>query len=130
MLDDLGGFHFSVKTDRLLAPTMTPATVQAMQLRVREVFVADALLDYVQAIVAFTRESMTFDTGLSPRAAIGLLRAAQAWALIHGHNGVRPEDVQAVVPNVVTHRLVPRDDTALGSAGAIGRLILESVDIP
>ena len=49
---------------------------------------SDALLDYVQAIARYTRQSADFEAGLSPRAVIALLRAAQAWALMNGHEGV------------------------------------------
>jgi MoxR-like ATPase len=71
-----------------------------------------------------------FEAGLSPRAAIALLRAAQAWALIHGHIGVLPEDVQAVLPSVVGHRLAPRDDSALKNAKDIGDKVLKAVAVP
>ena len=93
-----------------LSPTLSPQQLLLMQTMVPRVHASDALLDYVQAIVRYTRESPQFESGLSPRAAIALLRAAQAWALIHGHPGVLPEDVQAVLGAVVGHRLKPRDD--------------------
>ena len=94
-----------------LSPTLTPQQLLLMQTMVPKVHASDALLDYVQAVVRYTRESPDFEAGLSPRAAIGLLRAAQAWALIHGHSGVLPEDVQAVLGAVAAHRLKPRDQT-------------------
>jgi MoxR-like ATPase len=87
--------------------------------------VAPALLDYVQALVAHTRSAAGLKAGLSPRAAIGLLRAARAWALICGRSAVIPEHVQAVFGAVVEHRLEQRDS---GPAGA-GRL-LEAVPVP
>jgi MoxR-like ATPase len=67
---------------------------------------------------------------LSPRAAIALLRAAQAWALVHGHPGVLPEDVQAVLPGVVGHRVKPRDQTSTSSAKQIGEMVLKAVSVP
>ena len=88
------------------------------------------LLDYVQALVAFTRDSREFQSGLSPRAAISLLRAAQAWAMLQGHRGVLPEDVQAVTPAVIGHRLRPVDDDAPQTPGQIGALVLEAVAVP
>src|SRR5687768_8389523 len=94
-----------------LSPTLMPQQLLLMQTMVPGVHASDALLDYVQAIVRYTRESPIYEAGLSPRAAIALLRAAQAWALVHGHPGVLPEDVQAVLPGVVGHRLKPRDTT-------------------
>jgi MoxR-like ATPase len=110
--------------------TITPQQLLMLQSAVPKVHVSEALLDYVQAIVRHTRESSAFESGLSPRAAIGLLRAAQAWALIHDHAGVIPEDVQAVLPAVVGHRIRFKDDSAAPSAGDIGQLVLEAVAVP
>jgi len=112
-----------------LTPTLSPQQLLLMQTMVPGVHASGALLDYVQAIVRFTRESPHFEAGMSPRAAIGLLRAAQAWALIHGHAGVLPEDVQAVLPGAVAHRLKPRDTAALRSAKEIGELVLKAVEV-
>ncbi len=114
----------------MLAPTLSPQQVLLMQTMVPKVHASDALLDYVQAIVRFTRESPQFEAGLSPRAAIALLRAAQAWALIHGHLGVVPEDVQAVLAAVVGHRLKPKDDSIARSASEVGELVLKAVGVP
>ena len=91
---------------------------------------APALLDYVQALVAFTRASGRYLTGLSPRAAIGLLRASQSWALLSGRNAALPEDVQAVLPAVVGHRLRVAGDFGTTVAQNVGRDIIESVPIP
>jgi MoxR-like ATPase len=77
--------------------------------------VSDALLDYVQSLVHFTRHSPRFTQGLSPRAGVALLRAAQAWAMMEGRRQVLPEDVQAVVPAVVGHRLHGSNEAGKGS---------------
>jgi MoxR-like ATPase len=114
----------------MLAPTLSPQQVLLLQTMVPKVHASDALLDYVQAIVRFTRESPQFEAGLSPRAAIALLRAAQAWALIHGHLGVLPEDVQAVLAAVVGHRLKPKDDSIASNASEVGELVLKAVGVP
>jgi MoxR-like ATPase len=113
-----------------LGPALAPQQLLLLQTKVPNVHAADALLDYIQAVVKFTRESPWFVAGLSPRAAIGLLRAAQAWALIHGHPGVIPEDVQAVLPAVVGHRLAPRDDVSFKGATDIGEKVLKAVAVP
>jgi MoxR-like ATPase len=113
-----------------LLPTLPPAQLLALQAMVAKMHASPALLDYVQAIVRFTRESPLFVTGLSPRAAIALLRAAQAWALMLGHVGVLPEDVQAVLPAVVGHRLKPREEGRFKSAGEIGEFVLKAVAVP
>jgi MoxR-like ATPase len=113
-----------------LSPTLTPQQLLLMQTMIPKVHASDALLDYVQAIVRYTREAPQFEAGLSPRASIALFRAAQAWALIHGHAGVLPEDVQAVLGAVVGHRLKPRDDAGATSPAEIGRAVLEAVEVP
>ena len=62
-------------------------------------------IDHIQALVLHTRDSAHFEMGLSPRAGLALLRAAQSWALMSGRQQVLPEDVQTVAPAVVGHRL-------------------------
>jgi MoxR-like ATPase len=113
-----------------LGPTLSPQQLLLMQTMVPGVHASDALLDYIQAIVRYTRESPHFEAGLSPRAAIALLRAAQAWSLIHGHAGVLPEDVQAVLSGVVGHRLKPRDNATVRTANEVGEMVLKAVEVP
>ncbi len=113
-----------------LAPAIDTETLTAIQTKVPEVHASEALIQYLQQIVAFTRESAVFAAGLSPRAAIVLLRAAQAWALMAGHRGVVPEDVQAVAPAVIAHRLRPRDESAPQTPREIGEFVLAGVPIP
>lgn len=88
-----------------IKPLMTSTQLEQLQHDVPQVHVSDALVDYVQALVHFTRDSARFEMGLSPRAGLALLRAAQSWALLEGRQLVLPEDVQAVLPAVVGHRL-------------------------
>src|SRR6185295_12668787 len=78
-------------------PVVSLDALLRLQDQVGKVHVTEPLLDYVQALLAYTRESGEFVAGLSPRAGIGMLRAAQAWALVSGHGGVHPEDIQAVL---------------------------------
>ena len=78
-------------------------TLLGLQQQVHQVHVSDALLDYLQALIQYTRTQ--YSTGLSPRAALGLRQCAQAWAMCEGRNFVTPEDIQAVLPSVVTHRM-------------------------
>ncbi|SCZ65271.1 AAA family ATPase [Thiohalomonas denitrificans] len=102
-----------------IEPTMTPAELVALQAKVRQVHVSEALLDYLQALLTFSRESALFVTGLSPRAGLALLNAARAWALLEGRDHVLPEDVQAVLPYVTGHRLQPANETESRSAEAL-----------
>ncbi len=86
--------------------TMMPAEkLLQMQQAVKEIHVSPALLDYLQALINFTRESDEYHTGLSPRAGLALLNAAKAWAFMHRRGSVIPEDVQAVLAAVAGHRL-------------------------
>lgn len=88
-----------------LTPQMDTAELLALQQQTKQIFVSPALLDYVQALLRHTRESTRYSHGLSPRAGLSLLAAARAWALLDGRNAVIPEDVQTVLPGVVSHRL-------------------------
>jgi MoxR-like ATPase len=113
-----------------LPAVLTTQRLLALQAAVPRVHASDALLDYVQAVARYSRQSRDFEAGLSPRAVIALLRAAQAWALMHGHAGVLPEDVQAVLAAVVGHRLAPREESRFRDAGEVGRHVLEAVPVP
>ena len=73
------------------------------QKTVQQIYVSDAIIDYLQALIHYTRAN--YATGLSPRAGIGLCKCAQAWALMAGRDYVIPEDVQAVLPSIVGHRI-------------------------
>ena len=103
------------------------AQVQALQTQVAQQRAAEPLLDYVQALLAWTRNQPTLLQGLSPRAGQGLMRAAAAWALLQGRDWLLPEDVQAVLPAVAGHRLRPRDG---GNASAVIAQLLVSVPVP
>ena len=113
-----------------LAPCMQPTELVALQRAAREVHASGALLDYLQALVDFSRKSPDYVNGLSPRAALALLNAARAWAMMDGRNQVLPEDLQAIVPGVVSHRLyVARDNTRINGADVAEQLI-KAVPIP
>ncbi|WP_297812939.1 MoxR family ATPase [uncultured Methylophaga sp.] len=92
-----------------LQAVITVDELLQMQQAVAEVHISHALVDYVQRILNHTRESGLYQTGLSPRAGLGLLRAGQAWAMIEGRDHVLPEDIQAVLPSIVSHRLQRRE---------------------
>ncbi|MBF0421923.1 MAG: AAA family ATPase [Magnetococcales bacterium] len=84
-----------------------PTTLKEIMIQVSAVTVTEPLLDYLQAVIAHTRQPGRYLTGLSPRAGMALLAAAKAHAFLAGRKGVVPEDVQAVLPAVADHRLVP-----------------------
>ena len=95
-----------------LKPCMQPAELLALQREAQQVHTSDALLDYIQALVNHTRNAPGFAGGLSPRAALALVHAARAWALLDARNHAVPEDVQAILPGVVSHRLHASGDSA------------------
>ncbi|MBI5627037.1 MAG: MoxR family ATPase [Nitrosomonadales bacterium] len=113
-----------------LTPQMESSELLAMQKRVREVFVSPALLDYVQAILRHTREAARYTHGLSPRAGLALLSASRAWALLDGRDAVIPEDVQAILPGVVSHRLQAVGEYSKQNSDVLVRELVEAVAIP
>ena len=90
-----------------LSHSMSVAELLAMQAQIADVHASMSLLEYIHALLDYTRNSGDFVTGLSTRAGIALLRAARAWAFLHGQSQVIPADVQAVFYAVAAHRLVP-----------------------
>ncbi len=113
-----------------LQPQMESAELLILQQRVKQVFVSPALLDYLQSILRHTREASRYTHGLSPRAGLSLLSAARAWALLDEREAVIPEDVQAVLPGVVNHRLQAVGERANQDGDALARELIESVAIP
>ncbi|MFA7387108.1 MAG: AAA family ATPase [Thiohalobacteraceae bacterium] len=92
-----------------LQPVLAPEELVQLQREVESLHVSPALLDYVQDLLALSRQSDRFQAGLSPRAGLGLLRAARAWARLADRDHVLPDDIQAVLPAVVGHRLRAAD---------------------
>ena len=108
-------------------PVITPEQLVELQKQAAEIYTSAAILDYCQAILKYTRQDSLFKHGLSPRAGLALLNAAKSWALIENRGEVIPEDLQAVIPAVVNHRLVLQQDVSFDDAG---KQILEHVAIP
>ena len=112
-----------------LQPVMTPEQLLAVQQAVLQVHASEALLDYLQALIAATRSGEWFAEGLSPRAALAVLRAAKAHALIGGRGHVAPDDVQAILAQAIAHRLVPVAGAGRGSVEQV-RAMVEAVPLP
>jgi MoxR-like ATPase len=109
--------------------TLSGDDVRAVQHSITEVKATDTLLDYVQRLVAYTRQDDKFSFGLSPRGAQALMRAARTWALMHNRKHVLPEDVQTVLPSVVDHRLRSVSDSSGRNAEAYSQRLLTEVDV-
>ena len=112
-----------------LSAVMSPQELIEAQKAVLKVHAADTLLDYLQALIAATRSGRWFVDGLSPRAGLAVLRAARARALLDRRNYVAPDDVQAILPQTVAHRLVPVAGSGRGSVEQV-RAMVESIPIP
>lgn len=96
-----------------------------IQRLVPQIKISDTLMDYLQRLVAKTRQDELCHLGLSPRGAIALVKSSQSWALLQGRDYVLPEDIQAVFVTVVGHRLVGKTET---QGNQLARHILHSVD--
>lgn len=110
-----------------LQAEISPTQLIQLQQVASKISLSDALIDYVQALLAYTRNSGQFYNGLSPRAGLGLIQAARAWAMINGRDFVIPEDVQAIFPSIVQHRLQAREHLQSADWAAD---ILQQVAIP
>ena len=100
--------------------------LKALQSLVPQVRMSDTLLDYVQRLIAYTRQTDVCHLGLSPRGALALVKSAQAWALLQARGHVLPEDVQAVFVAVAGHRIIGRQEA---QGDQLARQILGKVDV-
>jgi MoxR-like ATPase len=112
------------------SPVLGVAELTRLQEAVVQVHAADPIIEYCHAILAFTRRSERFVHGLSPRAGVALLRAAKAWALLDGRDYTLPEDVQAVLPSCVVHRLAGGDGSGRLDHDEVATSILAAVPVP
>ncbi|WNC11285.1 AAA family ATPase [Pseudomonas coleopterorum] len=110
-----------------MSAVLDHAQLSALQAQARAVRASEALVDYVLRLVEATRTQPQFAYGLSPRGSLALLAAAKAWALLLDRDYVIPEDVQAVLPSVVSHRLRERADPTGQGGGALVQWLLREV---
>ncbi|MEH6581664.1 MAG: AAA family ATPase [Halioglobus sp.] len=119
--------------DSALASSKTKRCISADQLQliraaVEQVHASNNLLDYLQRLVAYTRQSPEFAVGLSPRGALALLDCAKTWAVMNSRGHLVPEDLQVVLHAVASHRLVPASDYA-GDSSALVAQLQSNVDV-
>jgi len=112
-----------------LRPVMSAEELLAAQKAVLAIHASDALLDYLQALIAATRSGAWFVEGLSPRAGIAVLRAAKARALLGERDYVAPDDIQAILAQTAAHRLVPVAGAGRGRVEQV-RAMVEAVPLP
>ncbi|WP_415888384.1 AAA family ATPase [Neptuniibacter sp. SY11_33] len=94
-----------------------------------QVSVSGSVLDYIQRLVKYSRESTDFEYGISPRGSLALLNTAKTWAYISGRDYVIPEDIQSLLGPVFAHRLRSTEDYMDQSGTALVRKLLSEVDV-
>ena len=112
-----------------MLPILSPEDLLALQRQVQQVHAAEPLLNYLQDLIAATRSGRWFIQGLSPRAGIAVLRAARAQAFVSGRDYVAPDDIQAILPQTVAHRLVPVGDAGRGAFEQV-RAMVDAIPLP
>jgi len=118
-----------VDRGQLIQQMMNVDDLVAMRSAASQVVLSPLLLDYVQRIVAHTRDSDAFHFGLSPRGSIAVVRAARTWAFLEGRQHAVPEDVQAILPAVVEHRLRTGTDAEGRTGPALAHRLMSEVDV-
>jgi MoxR-like ATPase len=112
-----------------LAPAMPVSRLLEMQAAVQGIYASEAILDYIQDILAQSRSSPDQYLGLSPRAGMALLEAARAWAYCEDRDMILPEDIQRVAGSVLEHRLDPEGSKVKGSEYRASRQLIQSVPL-
>ncbi|TVS10782.1 MAG: MoxR family ATPase [Wenzhouxiangella sp.] len=97
--------------------------VMALIRRATSLHVAEPVIDYIQALIQATRAHAGLRAGLSPRAALALIRTARANALVRGQDFCLPENVKLVFPALAGHRLQPLPESGLSSAEVVDDII-------
>jgi len=111
-----------------IVPVLNAEQLHHIQVSISGVTASDALLDYLQRLVDYSRTAPDFVYGISPRGALSILQAAKAWAFMHHRQHIVPEDIQVVLPGVAAHRL--DSQTGLINAGeALVTEMLDAVDV-
>ncbi len=113
-----------------LIPSFNREQLLKTQQLAASLHVSPAILDYIQAILEFTRQTSAFEFGLSPRGGLALLNAARAYALIDNQKYVLPEHIQTILPAVVNHRLPIHLDASSKQLMTAAQHIMESVSVP
>ena len=106
-----------------LQQILSLSELNTLQQQVKNIKASDALLDYIQRLIAHTRQHPKLQYGISPRGTLALLNAAKAWAYIHQREYIVPEDVQAVLAAVFQHRLIHAADSPAEAASVVNMLL-------
>ena len=112
-----------------LDAALDPEQLLNHQAKAEKMHCSDAILDYLQDILHYSRNSSRILNGLSPRAGIAILRAAKAYAYVDAASMVLPEHIQAILPSVIGHRLKSHE-LEQSAHEDISRHLIEQVPIP
>ena len=113
-------------------PVITRERLLELRRLLTKVYVDDSLLNYIVQIMQQTRNSKAVFLGASPRATVGLLRCAKAYALLQGRDFVTPEDIKFLVPFILQHRIILTAEAEI-EGGSVMKLIsrlVEKVEVP
>jgi MoxR-like ATPase len=115
-----------------IVPVLEPAEILAMQSAVREVHVDESIQGYILDVVTMTRSLPTVALGASPRGSLALLHACQARAALQGRNFVKPDDVKALAPVTLPHRVIVRPEQRIRGISSLSCVMeaLEKVRVP
>ncbi len=108
---------------------LTPDKIPEIKRAISTVKVSDSLVDYVQRLVHFTRNSEDILVGLSPRGAMALIRATKTWAYMHERAYVVPEDVQYLFSSVIAHRIIVKGAAQQMTQELLVKKILSAVSV-
>ena len=108
---------------------IAPERLLEIQKLTEKIHVSSAIIEYLQDLLDYSRKSNDFLNGLSPRAGLAILHSAKSWALMEGHTQVIPEDIQAILPSVISHRLYAANDLNASSTELATHLI-KQVPVP
>lgn len=115
-----------------LNPVLHPDQLSALRTQVRHLHIEEKLLVFIANLVGSTRQHKGIYLGASPRASIGMMNSAKAMAAIRGRDFVTPEDILAVAPPVLRHRIVisPEKEMEGGTPDELIREIITAIEVP
>lgn len=113
-------------------PVLTKEEVLQLRSYMNDVVIDESLLLYITQIVQQTRSSRAVYLGASPRASVAMLQASKAYALLQGRDFVTPEDIKAVTPSILQHRLVLTAEAEMEgyTAYKVAMKLIDKVEVP
>ena len=117
-----------IESFKKLQPAINHTELNELYQNVKNVTVSDKLLNYVIALLDQSRNNNSFQ-GLSPRAGKDIIKASKAWAYIHGRDFVVPDDVQAILPSVIAHRLAPFQNQTFDQDHELSKSLIKSTRV-